>query len=51
MCRCKDCMKKLGEPLREHAIKIINLNWKEKNETIYKRATEIIWKCKNLLYL
>ena len=33
-------MKKLGEPLREHAVKIINL--KEKNETIYKRATEII---------
>ena len=31
MCRCKDCMKKLGEPLREHAIKIINLKRKKWN--------------------
>ena len=30
---------------REHAIKIINFL---KNEVIHKRATGIIWKCKNI---
>ena len=39
--RGKDCMKKLCEFLREHAIKIINFK-KKKNEIINKRAAGII---------
>ena len=34
--RGKDCMKKVGEFLREHTMKIIDL--KKKNELIIKRA-------------
>ena len=47
--RGKDCMT-FCESLIEHAMKIINFKNK-KNEVINKRATGIIWKCKNLLYL
>ena len=43
-------MIKFCESLREHAMKIINFK-KKKYETINKRATGIIWKCKNLSYL
>ena len=46
--RGKDFMKKFCESLREHAMKIIS---KRKNEAIRKRASGIIRKCKNLLYL
>ena len=48
VCRRKDCMKKSCEYTREEAMKIIVL--KRKNEVIDKRAVEITWKCKNLLY-
>ena len=48
--RGKDCKKKNCEFLREHTIKIIRFK-KKKNEVINKRAAEIIWKCKHLLYL
>ena len=48
--RGKECMKKFCESLREQAMKIINFK-KEKSEVIKKRATGIIWKSKNLLYL
>ena len=41
-------MKKSCEYIREEAMKIIVL--KRKNEVIDKRAVEITWKCKNLLY-
>ena len=38
--RGKDCMKKFGEFLREHAMKKINFK-KKKNEVINKRAEGI----------
>ena len=41
-------MKRSCEYIREEAMKIIVL--KRKNEVIDKRAVEITWKCKNLLY-
>ena len=41
-------MKKFFGYFREHAMVII---LKRKNEVINKWKTEIIWKCKNLLYL
>ena len=44
--RGKDCMKKLCEYLREHALKIIDLKIK-KNEIVNKRAAG---KWKNLLH-
>ena len=48
--RDKDCIKRFCEFLREHTMKIINLQ-KKKNEVINKRAAGMILKCKNLLYL
>ena len=48
--RGKDCMKKVCESLREHAMVIINFK-KKRNEIINRRTAEIIWKCRNLLYL
>ena len=48
--RGKDGMKKFGDFLREHAIKIIKSK-KKKNEVSNKKAAGIIWKCKNLIYL
>ena len=46
--RGKDSIKKYSEPLREHALKIINFK-KEKKEIIIKNPAGIIWKCKNML--
>ena len=46
--RGKDCMKKFCETLREHAVKIIDF---KKKTFINKRASEIMRKYKNLLYL
>ena len=43
----KDCIKKICESLREHAMEIINL--KRKNEIINKPTAGIISKSKNLL--
>ena len=45
--RGEDYMKKFCKSLREHAIKIIYL---KKDDTINKRPTVIISKCKNVLY-
>ena len=36
--RGKDCMKKFCEPLKEHAMKIINFIKKKNNEVINKRT-------------
>ena len=44
----KDYMKMFCRFLRKHEIKII---LKRKQEVINKRAAEIIWRRKNLLYL
>ena len=41
VCRVNDCMKKLCESSRRHAIKIINFK-KKKNEATNKTATRII---------
>ena len=41
-------MKKFYEFLREHAMKIIN--FEKKNKVTEKRAAQIIKKCKHLLY-
>ena len=48
--RGKDCMKKFCEFLRQHAMKMKKMK-SERNEIIIKRASGIISKCKNLLYL
>ena len=45
--RRKDCIKKLCELLREHAM----TTTKFKKKIIKKRAAGIIWKCENLLHL
>ena len=47
--RGKDCIKKFGESLTEHAMGVCNL--KRKNEVSNKRTEGNIWKCENLLYL
>ena len=46
--RCKYCMKKFYESLREHTMNIIDL---KKNKVINKRTAGIIRKCKNLICL
>ena len=43
-------MKKFCISLRKHGMEIISFK-KKKMKILKKRATEIIWKCKNLLYL
>ena len=40
--RGKDCMKEFCEPLREHAMNIILILKRKKNEVINKRASGII---------
>ena len=49
--RGKDCIKKICESLREHAVKKIKFGKKLTLLTKDKRAAEVISKCKNLLYL
>ena len=48
--RGKDCMKKFCEFLRKHAMKIINFK-KKKSGVFNKKAEDIMYKCKNLLYV
>ena len=49
--RGKDCMKKLCEFLREHAMKIINFKKKKTKLLTKKQQESYQQECKNLLYL
>ena len=46
----KDCMRKFGTSLREHANNIIDFE-KKKNATVNERKIKITSRCKSMLYL